>query len=263
MGLFRARKPKKITEAVEFQSNEAFNSIRLKNLLDYAKHAAGWNPASDQRPLADLIKALTDKLMLSNVFSLLTTEKSEYESNNYYNVLFMPAINEKVDCKDAEIALLKRRERQRLIYNTVYQKPVYDDICVSLALDPVLPITWSGDRLIESLYNIDKTENPWQASSNHFVTMWLPMRISFVNSGNHSIFAGCIKRDGEIHIIPDSLSRVYDISELYNMIEFDGNYYRWLEDNSIIVKAPSFEFGCIFEIGRLMLPKEAVMKDIK
>jgi hypothetical protein len=40
------------------------------------------------------------------------------------------------------------------------------------------------------------------------------------------------------------------------LVYFDGEAYRNISDESVIGKAGSFEFGCIFEIGRLICSRE-------
>ena len=79
-------------------------------------------------------------------------------------------------------------------------------------------------------------------------------------SGRHSICAGVQKRKGSLLLSAGmeyhNRQYVYDISALYDMIEFDGVNYIWLTDGhggragSIAAKAVSFDIGCIFELGR-------------
>jgi sulfite reductase beta subunit-like hemoprotein len=73
------------------------------------------------------------------------------------------------------------------------------------------------------------------------------MGIGWVHGGNHSIATGIVQGEGEI--TPDS---VYDISEVYQYVYTDGEYYITKEDNGVISDVPNVEFAAIFEIGRLM-----------
>lgn len=68
--------------------------------------------------------------------------------------------------------------------------------------------------------------------------------------GNHSIAAGIFNFQGEV--IP---TIVEDISGLNNYVYCDGTYYRRKDNNEIISQVKYFEFGIIFEIGRLMVEK--------
>lgn len=72
-----------------------------------------------------------------------------------------------------------------------------------------------------------------------------------MHGGNHSIASGILQSEGEIK--PTS---VYDISSVFELVKFDGNYFIRIEDGKRISnKVVDFEFACIFEVGRLIFEK--------
>uniref|UniRef100_UPI00352262FD DUF6710 family protein n=1 Tax=Staphylococcus haemolyticus TaxID=1283 RepID=UPI00352262FD len=75
-----------------------------------------------------------------------------------------------------------------------------------------------------------------------------------IYNGNHSISAGLNKSEG--YIVIDA---VIDISYLYDIYEFDGKYLINKQTNE--KEEIYFEFGAIFEIGRLILDKKAVFSE--
>ena len=46
-------------------------------------------------------------------------------------------------------------------------------------------------------------------------------------------------------------AKIYDISHLYSKLYFDGKYYR-KNDTKEVIKPTKFEYGCLFEIGRII-----------
>ena len=80
----------------------------------------------------------------------------------------------------------------------------------------------------------------------------MPLGITFVEEGNHSIETGIIKCVGSLSFDKSKYNcSVFDISPLYQQIYFDGIYYRTIRNNEIVEKT-EFEYGCLFEIGRLL-----------
>lgn len=89
---------------------------------------------------------------------------------------------------------------------------------INLSTDLILLWPWHKDRLIIALIDIGegRKKKKWkQDFNNHFVEVWLPMGIAWVN--------------GE-------------------------NFIR-TEDNKVIAKVTNVEFAAIFEIGRLLTEK--------
>jgi len=136
------------------------------------------------------------------------------------------------------------------IYNL--KKEVKTTKEVRLNKDLIFPLPWKRRRLISAISYIGEGR-PWgqwkNDNRNHFVELWLPLGITWVNNGNHSIAAGILQGVGTT-IKPEC---TYDVSEFYKYIYTDGRYYIRKEDNLIIAPVEDVEFAAIFEIGRLMV----------
>jgi hypothetical protein len=124
---------------------------------------------------------------------------------------------------------------------------------IRLNKDLILPCPWKRERLIDAISNIGE-ERRWgewkQDFKNHFVELWLPLGIAWVNGGNHSIATGIFQGNGTVK--PES---TYDISEYYDYIYTDGRNYFSKKDNLVIAPVEDVDFAAIFEIGRLMIAK--------
>ena len=121
------------------------------------------------------------------------------------------------------------------------------DVC--LGKDVVLPWPWKRERYIDTISNIGegkKSEN-WQQDIDHSLELWLPMGISWVCGGNHSIASGIIQGIGKV-----TPNYVYDIKKVYDYIKCDGRNYIRIEDDAILAPVRNLEFAAIFEIGRMM-----------
>jgi hypothetical protein len=150
------------------------------------------------------------------------------------------------------------KDNHQLLWDLVFQEPIKTftgDIIIDLAKDPVIPSAWERNRLVWSIADIGNQKNPWkQQRINHGIHLYLPIGLSIVTGGNHSITSGMIKRTGKLIINEDAfLCHVFDISNLIRSIRFDGTHYRKIDDGSIVFEGANFDFGCIFEIGRVIL----------
>ena len=138
------------------------------------------------------------------------------------------------------------------------EKSLYDlrielnqDYEVSLSNDVVLTNPWAGGRMRTALiqHGQGRERGIWkQDSYNHVAQLWLPMNVTWVSNGNHSIAAGIIQRDGVL--IP---KEVYDISPIFEYVRCDGDNFIDIQRNVKISKVRDVEFSAIFEIGRLMI----------
>ena len=148
---------------------------------------------------------------------------------------------------DTNISLTKSG---KIFYN--FKKKVFSNKQVSLGRDLVLPWPWEISRLITCIANIGvgRIEGAWKQDENHYIELWLPMGIAWVEGGNHSIATGIIQGSGNIK--PEV---VYDISDIYDHVYTDGINYVRKEDHSIISPVTNVEFAAIFEIGRIMKSK--------
>ena len=121
------------------------------------------------------------------------------------------------------------------------------DYPLSLASDMVLPWPWSLSRYINNVSRIGTAKGrPWQQDrNNHYVELWLPWRIGFVEGGNHSITAGILAGEGTL--IPQ---HVWDMSFLFERIRADGIH--WYVDDRKTETVKSWRTAAVFEIGRSM-----------
>ncbi|ETD67611.1 hypothetical protein V757_11085 [Pelistega indica] len=118
-----------------------------------------------------------------------------------------------------------------------------------LRRDIVFPTTWHPSSLISSLALIQDTQNNFEQSTNHLVTLLLPFRIGFVTNGNHSIAQGILKGNGVIQ--PSS---VIDVHNLLPKITFDGRYWLKNENGNVLGQPRYKEFGWVWEAYKCFYP---------
>lgn len=120
---------------------------------------------------------------------------------------------------------------------------------INLARDLIFPWPWYAGRIINCFCKLRPGGEwgAWRQDRNHCVELWLPIGITWVHGGNHSITAGVLNGEGEIW--PEI---TYDISKIYRNVTCDGvKYYRRF-DGQTIGLVPDFEMAAVFEIGRLI-----------
>lgn len=137
------------------------------------------------------------------------------------------------------------------LFSTKNQVSIKKSFNIELGKDPVLPMIWNRERLISCLEDVGTLNNPWkQDVLNHYYNLFLPMGLTVIHNGNHSTNSGIIKCTGSLNYSTEK-NNIYDISYLYKYVYYDGIFYRSSKDNRKLFKAP-FEYGCIFEIGRVI-----------
>lgn len=134
-----------------------------------------------------------------------------------------------------------------------------NDHILNLASDTILPTPWSRLRYIDAMATIgsakgyDKIDRfpdsdfSWRQDCNHRVELWMPWRIGFVASGNHSIAAGILAGEGSV--VPDD---VYDMSFLLDELSCDSRVFSSPGTKKIISPTPDARIGAVFEMGRLV-----------
>lgn len=194
--------------------------------------------SSNKHPILDLI-VLIGKSIQANNFTHIIYNSNDSNFETPFIDFFFFSQNEVLNENGKKLyELLKEGESEKTL---------------NLCRDIIIPWPWNRGRLEDSLVNIgDKRKwGSWkQDYSNHYTILLLPIGITLVNGGNHSITAGIAQGEGVI-----KPNYVYDISSLYQYIYTDGKYYYRKHDNSILGRVNSFEFAAIFEIGRLMKEK--------
>jgi hypothetical protein len=189
----------------------------------------------ETHPIIDVIKLLGRKIQTDFLSNVLYWENDAPQTYIDSSDVFFPADTPLT--KDGQYIHGLKRKLQLIRQ-------------VHLGRDLVLPCPWRRSRFINCIATIGegRLNGTWkQDETNHFVELWLPLGIAWVHGGNHSIATGIIQGVGEIP--PET---IYDISEVYNYVHTDGQYYFRNEDQSIISEVHSIEFATIFEIGRMM-----------
>ncbi|WP_261127545.1 DUF6710 family protein [Streptococcus mitis] len=130
-------------------------------------------------------------------------------------------------------------------------------IKIAISEFPILLNTWNSDRIIRNFKDINDNnifdgEQYSRNIENHYI---YPMDIIVCNGANHSQFAARFQHKGQTVI-----KAIYNYSNLYKKIYFDGlNYRRKLDDSTIELsynKKLIFYSGVLFELGRYLLEAE-------
>lgn len=129
-------------------------------------------------------------------------------------------------------------------------KVLEENYIVDFSKDYVITDVWNNGRLINTLAWINSGKinavgdtNEWKFDCNHEISFIFPMCILYSMRGNHSIYAGVIRRRGIAF-----LKYVEDYSALYKSWHFDGTHF---VNNKLKIKMSYFE-GLSFEIGRFL-----------
>ncbi len=199
------------------------NKKRLDNFLSYVSQLIKEGKLSS-KTYFDLIKIYSDTLNLNNNIDLLS-------DSNYFNI------------DEFEIFL------------SAYENEVKIDksFNVYLGKDAVLSCIWDKRRIVDNINDIGTDKNTWKKDDlNHFYKLYLPIGITLVYNGNHSVNCGIIKSFCSLDFSPER-ANIVDISSIYDDFFFDGYHLRsrnpYIEENKL--KIP-FELGCILELGRLL-----------
>lgn len=204
-------------------------------LEEYEKSKKEYNlPATNRHPLIDVICLLGKETQYRFMSYLITRPEIPATFGTEVEILYLPGN-------------IRLPNDNRWFYHVI--KKVEAEYTIDLTKDLIFPWPWSNNNLIRAVANIgtDRYWGKWKENKNHIVFLWLPMGISFVAEGKHSIAAGILKGEGYV-----TANCVYDISPIYDYVYSDGLYYRSIKDDSIIIEAVKPEFAAIFEIGRIM-----------
>lgn len=73
---------------------------------------------------------------------------------------------------------------------------------ISLAKDIIVTRPWDSRRLADATHDIGpgRALGPWREDpGNHIIELWMPLRLGWVISGNHSIAVGIQQKTGIVH----------------------------------------------------------------
>ncbi len=201
------------------------NREKLNNIIDVVEKLAMSSDIREHQTIFYIVKMYTDSI-------------------NYHNNLHILYYGHQ--CKS-------KKEIDSIITNTECKFKYDKTYKINLGKIPIITEIWNKDRLVNNLSYIGNSKNIWEEQpNNHFFKLYLPIGLIYVYNGNHSINCGIIKSIGELEFCPHKLNTaIYDISHLYDILYFDGIYYRYLSNNEIL-STTTFECGCLFEIGRIV-----------
>lgn len=204
---------------------------RLRKILSVAEDIAKKNPDA----LRDFVKLLGRKLQ-SDYMCRAVSWIDEHKIPNLEPKLVWFSEGAKLNSNGDRLYDLKIKANTTRTLN--------------LSSDIVLPWPWDIGRVVDCISCIGsgRPAGVWrQDTLNHQVEYWLPFGIGWVQGGNHSIMTGIIQGQGTI-----TTSSVYDLSPAFSYVLFNGEDFVRVSDNTVIQKAPEFEFAAIFEVGRIM-----------
>lgn len=202
---------------------------KLNNLIIYLERLIISNEINDYITLFLIVKIFVDKI------------------NNEQNIELLTG-------KIIKSLIFDLNGCDNFLTSTKKKVSIEKSFSVYLGYDPIITKHWSSERLVSCLEKIGSKEN-------HKFQLFLPIGITVVYNGNHSIQTGIIKKVGKLDYYPD-INNIYDISYLYDEIYFDGNNYCNISNNKFICEA-NFECGCLFEIGRLLHKYNISYLDLK
>lgn len=136
-------------------------------------------------------------------------------------------------------------------------KIVDKPLSVNIVGLPILLNPWNGSRIIKNLnvINEDNLFDGEKYSRNVENTYLYPMDIFVCEGANHSQFAAKFKNQG-ITIV----KKILNFSELYDCVYFDGEIYRFKNNEDQITLNYSeediFYSGIIFEMGRFIIESD-------
>jgi hypothetical protein len=192
---------------------------------------------SKDHPIIDVIRLLGRKFQ-SEYFTNVLEQRTDSE---------LPNIDLDTIFFDYTVELTKDGKK---FLNIIEKRDI--DKNVYLDKDIILPWPWQRERLANNIASIGegRVNGKWKQDNNHRVYLYLPIGVSFVGGGNHSLTTGIIQGDGIVR--PNG---IYDITTVYNYVKCDGKNYIRIEDEQIISPVYNIEFAAIFEIGRIMIEK--------
>lgn len=234
------------------------NIKRFENVKRFARNMVKiseneYNPQA----LFQLIKIFTDKITNDNALEVIESDWYENKNYSFYYFLFGKEIIDRAEEKEISDIL-----------KTEYTAE--SDVTVDTDKDSVIKIKLSQALVFTEVWNKERFQTIFANHKGDIITqknidsrivyLYLPLGISFIiDGGNHTIYSGKIKGVGEINFNGNAYNKIYDMSKLYDYMYFDGVYYRKRgsegkikKSGKIIARAANFEFGCIFEIGRMI-----------
>lgn len=218
------------------------NRKRLENILRFIRDILESREPYKSQTVFYIIKILTDRINSGKCIDKLCESHSKPDYS--------------IDIEDDNII------------NTRNEVELKRPITIRLGKDPVLVSFKDREKIVKRLATIGTKENKWEqrttvGTDKHCFNLFLPIGVTEICEGRHSVYSGIVKGVGKLTYTPgDKNQKVFDISYLYDEIYYDGYCYRNISENKKIEEVP-FEYGCIFEIGRLIKEHNISFLNIK
>lgn len=218
------------------------NKRRLDNLLRLVRDIIESTEPFAEETVFYIIKILTDRINSGKCIDKLCESYTELYLND--------------DFEDFTVT------------NTKNMIELKKSITVYLGRDPVMMTFQDSEKIIHNLRNVGTKASEWKQNfandnNKHCFHLFLPIGVTEVYEGRHSAYSGVVKGEGKLTYIPGDPSHlVFDISHLYSERYFDGCCYREIGSNKKIEETV-FEYGCIFEIGRIIKEHNISFLNIK
>ncbi|WP_300122986.1 DUF6710 family protein [uncultured Enterococcus sp.] len=145
-------------------------------------------------------------------------------------------------------------EKEEWLLTCIYKMPHEyiksgTDIKVNISSFPCVSFVASKTRLINCFKWIGYPVNPFLQGTNHSPIYYLyPLNVIYCSNGMHSFSTGTLESNSYIRT-----DKIINLKNSYSSIYFDGKYFRKIDTNKKLFKAPSLEFGILYEIGRFVL----------
>lgn len=203
--------------------------IRIGNQLSNVRVQKG-----GIKPIFNIVKMLSDKIIYTYMLNY-SDDMLFFVKNDWFKFL---------SSADKEF---------NIEYDTTKYSILEKEFIIQLGIDPVMSFPWKMDRLEDTLKYCGIDENMWQEQSdNHCGKIYIPFGLTIVNNGKHSVFSGICKSVGEFKINEDSQFDIFDMTQYYNFMKFDGIDFVSIETGKIVYRPKVRELGQIFEIGRII-----------
>lgn len=205
------------------QSKELLNKQRLSNLINKVKELCRSFDFQQRKAVFYIIKIYADKINCGNNTDVLESQ---------------------ID---------KRPFQDATSFYGEYRYNLNKSFRIDLGKAPVITYVWRKSKLVDALTTLSANNGKFKENDyNHRYSIFFPLGLTIVFNGNHSANSAIIKSEGFLEYRPGVSGRIiYDLSPLYSKFYFDGTYYRDKQSDEIIEKT-SFEYGCLFEIGRVL-----------
>jgi len=206
------------------QSNYCSTKQKLSIVLSRAEEITKVN---GDEGIYDYIRALLYPTMYKYIYDCLTAPNNEAPTLNYED--FWPYENFTGNLQSVSIA-----EKDK------------DKYLIKLNKDIIFTNPWNSKGIVSHLGNIGHKVKFNEDVTNHWVVIFYPMRVCFVQNGKHSIAQGILTGEGVLHA-----TSYIDLTEKLNLYSYDGFY--WINEKTKKTKhVYNHDFGLVWEVSKLL-----------